>query len=29
MKQNVAAWTATVWMMANTNVTFTRPEIKK
>lgn len=29
MKQNVAAWTATVWMMANTSVTFTRPEIKK
>lgn len=29
MKQNVAAWTATVWMLANTNVTFTRPEIKK
>ena len=29
MKQNVVAWTATVWMLANTNVTFTRPEIKK
>lgn len=29
LKQNVAAWTATVWLMANMDVTFTRPEIKK
>lgn len=29
LKQNVAAWTASVWLMANMDVKFTRPEIKK
>ena len=29
LRLNVAAWTATVWLMANMDVTFTRPEIKK
>jgi carboxypeptidase Q len=28
LNQNVAAWVATIWMMADTKVTFKRPEVK-